>query len=302
MPGPSGPRSLLVIADDYGIGPATSQGILDLACRGVVTGAVLLVNSPHAEAGVKAWRRAAPPADLGWHPCLTLDAPVLPAGAVPSLVGRDGQFHPLRRFLTRLLTGRIRQADIHAEFQAQLHRFWELTGGPPALVNAHHHVQVFHPVGSVLRDVLSTCRPQPYVRRVREPFATLRSIRGAQVKRWALSTLGRWIARHPAWADFPGNDWLAGITDPPCVRREDFLVEWLTRMPGSVVELTCHPGDWDDTLLGRDAASNDGQQQRRVDEKRLLLDPSFRAACDINGFRLTRPSDCLTNVVRQTAA
>ena len=49
-----GPRSLIVVADDYGIGPATSRGILDLAAEGLVTGAVLLVNSPHAAEGVRA--------------------------------------------------------------------------------------------------------------------------------------------------------------------------------------------------------------------------------------------------------
>src|SRR5437588_127944 len=42
-------RCLVVVADDFGIGPATSRGILDLAAKGLVTGTVLLVNSPYAE-------------------------------------------------------------------------------------------------------------------------------------------------------------------------------------------------------------------------------------------------------------
>ena len=47
------PRSLVVVADDLGIGPATSHGILHLAALGKVTATVLLVNSPHAEAAVR---------------------------------------------------------------------------------------------------------------------------------------------------------------------------------------------------------------------------------------------------------
>src|SRR5437763_6300826 len=94
-------RQLVVIADDYGIGPATSRGILDLAADGLVTGAVLLVNSPYAAEGVRAWRQAGTPMELGWHPCLTIDAPVLPARDVPSLVGRDGRFHSLGRLMRR---------------------------------------------------------------------------------------------------------------------------------------------------------------------------------------------------------
>src|SRR5262245_40029297 len=70
-------RCLVVVADDYGIGPETSRGILELAQLGVVTGTVLLVNSPHAEEAARRWRAARPDADLGWHPCLTMDSPVL---------------------------------------------------------------------------------------------------------------------------------------------------------------------------------------------------------------------------------
>ncbi len=51
-------RFLVVIADDYGIGPETSRAILELAARKVVTGTVLLVNSPHAEGAVRAWRQS----------------------------------------------------------------------------------------------------------------------------------------------------------------------------------------------------------------------------------------------------
>src|SRR5437764_12218616 len=103
-------RRLVVIADDYGIGPATSRGILDLAADGLVTGAVLLVNSPFAAEGVRCWRQAGTPMELGWHPCLTIDAPVLPPGAVPSLVGPDGRFHSLGRLMGRLAAGRGRAA------------------------------------------------------------------------------------------------------------------------------------------------------------------------------------------------
>src|SRR5262245_54002734 len=61
-------RELLVVADDFGIGPETDRGILDCAAAGVITGTVLLVNSPHAEAAVERWRTQGKPLALGWHP------------------------------------------------------------------------------------------------------------------------------------------------------------------------------------------------------------------------------------------
>ena len=188
-------RLLIVVADDYGIGPATSQAILDLAGRGIVTSAVLLVNSPFAEDAVQAWQRLRRPMQLGWHPCLTLDRPVLPAERVPSLVRGDGSFWPLRAFLSRWALGQLGAAEMAAELQAQYDRFVYLAGQPPALISSHHHIQLFSPVGKVLTQMLSEQRPRPYFRRPCEPWRTLAGIPGARAKRTFLATFGRRQAR-----------------------------------------------------------------------------------------------------------
>src|SRR5262249_26078652 len=146
-------RFLLVIADDFAIGPATTRGILDVAAGGRVTGTVLLVNSPYAEASILAWRQRGVPLEIGWHPCLTLDQPVVPAGRVPSLVREDGSFWPLSDFLRRWCLGRLRAQDIRDELHAQYRRFQDLLGRPPDFVNSHQHVQLFAPVGDLLLDL-----------------------------------------------------------------------------------------------------------------------------------------------------
>jgi predicted glycoside hydrolase/deacetylase ChbG (UPF0249 family) len=283
-------RYLVVVADDYGIGPATSQGILDLAREGLVDAAVLLVNSPYAENAVRAWQRAGRPMELGWHPCLTLDAPLLPAVRVASLVSRAGHFHSLGRFLRRAYLGLIRAEEVAAELLAQHRRFVELVGHLPAVVNSHQHVQLFGSVGGVIRALLSRQRPLPYLRRVREPWGMLARIPGARWKRAFLSLMGRREGRHQDQLGFPGNDWLAGITDPPCVQDPAFLSRWLSRVPGKVVELACHPGYWDPTPIGRDCTATDGQVQRRVCEFNLLRESSFPQACQEAGFRRVAPS------------
>jgi predicted glycoside hydrolase/deacetylase ChbG (UPF0249 family) len=280
-----------VTADDYGIGPATSEGILHLAGQGLVTSAVLLVNSPFAEAAVRTWRRAGEPMELGWHPCLTLDRPVVPSEQVPSLVDGEGRFWPLGALIRRLCLGRVRTAEVALELQAQLARFHDLLGHSPTVVNSHHHVQIFEPIGSILRNLLARQPIRPYVRRVRESWHTLVGVPGARAKRAFLSALGRRDASRQVRAGFPGNDWLAGVTDPPYVADSRFLVRWLRRMPGWVVELTCHPGFLDTTLLGRDCTPGDGQMQRRVCELDLLQQDSFRITCRQAGFTLTTPAE-----------
>jgi predicted glycoside hydrolase/deacetylase ChbG (UPF0249 family) len=292
-------RSLVVVADDFGIGPATSRGILDLAATGRITGTVLLVNSPYAEEAVRAWRQAGADLEIGWHPCLTMDPPVLPATQVPSLVGPDGCLWPLGTFMRRVFTGRIRADEVEAELRAQLQRFCDLVGRPPSLVNSHQHVQLFHPVGDRLQQILSEERPLPYLRRIREPWSMIAQIPGARIKRTFLSTLGRRDAKRQDDIGFPGNDWLAGVTDPPCVTDARFLVRWLTRIPGDVVELTCHPGYWDPSLIGRDCTAHDGRLQRRVLEFQLLRHASFQDTCEQLGFTLVSPSELIPHGARR---
>jgi predicted glycoside hydrolase/deacetylase ChbG (UPF0249 family) len=284
-------RYLIVTADDFGIGLLTSQGILDLAHQGRVSATVLLVNSPYAEASVRAWRQAGRPLELGWHPCLTLDQPILPGSQVASLVGPGYRFWTLGQFLRRLYLGRIRFAEVEAELRAQYQRFCDLTGSFPLVVNSHHHVQVFPPMGAILQSVCQQNQPLPYMRRIREPWSMLARVKGAQVKRCVLSLWGRRDARHQAQGGFPGNDWLAGVTDPPWVADPAFLTRWLTQVPGKIVELTCHPGYLDNSLIGRDCTRHDGQLQRRVRELQLLQDPSLLAACQQAGFIRVSPRE-----------
>jgi predicted glycoside hydrolase/deacetylase ChbG (UPF0249 family) len=274
----------VVTADDFGIGPATSRGILDLAAAGAVTSTVLLVPSPYAEDGVALWNKAGRPVELGWHPCLTLDAPILPADMVSSLVDSTGRFHPLGAFLVRLVRGQLVEAEIEAELRAQYQRFVDLVGHPPANVNGHHHVHAFGPVRRAVLRVLKDQNPRPFVRRVGEPLRTLVRIRGARVKRAVLSRVGRRAAATQARHGFPGADWLAGITDPPFVHRDAFFAEWLAAVPGRVVELTCHPGYLDATIDGRDGSMTDGQLHRRAREFELLRLPAFHAAVRVAGF------------------
>jgi predicted glycoside hydrolase/deacetylase ChbG (UPF0249 family) len=287
----NGKRYLVVTADDYGIGAETSRGILELGMQGRVTASVLLVNAPQAEEAVRIWKQAGRPVQLGWHPCLTLDRPCAPPDRVPSLIQPDGTFWPLGPFMKRLTLGQIPPAEIECELRTQYNRFVELVGQPPSVVNSHHHVQVFPPVGAILLDILGGRRRPAYLRRVREPMSMLLQIPGARLKRAFLTFLGRRDARLQERAGHPGNDWLAGVTDPPHVADPDFLVRWLTKIPGNVVELTCHPGYHDKTLIGRDCTETDGQLARRVSEMKLLRDDRFLSACRDAGLTLLAPAD-----------
>lgn len=283
-------RPLTIVADDYGIGRDTSRGILDLALAGRITGTVMIVNCDDAEQASREWLDEAPPADLGWHPNLTLDRPILPAREVPSLVRPDGTFWPLSKFLARACLGKILETEVAAEWQAQYRRFVQLIGRPPELVNSHQHVSLFPPCDSALLDVLRQANARPYLRRVVERAPLIAKIPGARIKRTVLSLLGRRAARRAAANGLPGCDWLAGVTDHAYVADERFWDRWLGNIGSSgSVEICCHPGNRDESLVGRDCDTGDGLL-RRPRESVLLNLPSFSQACARSGLVPVRPS------------
>jgi predicted glycoside hydrolase/deacetylase ChbG (UPF0249 family) len=246
-----------------------------------------MINTPFAARAVRFWRHAGRPMDLGWHPNLTLDAPILPPSQVPSLVTPAGEFHPLRSFVFRCFTGRIRRDEVAAELAAQHHRYCEMVGEPPRLVNSHQHVAVFEPARSALLEVLSRQSPRPYLRRVVEPANTLTAVPGARAKRCFLTLFGRASARAAERAGFPGCDALLGVTAPRCVFDDRFYTRWIEAAPGSAIELMVHPGHCDDSLAGRDCPPGIGVA-RRVREWELIERPEFAESLRRAGFVVAR--------------
>jgi predicted glycoside hydrolase/deacetylase ChbG (UPF0249 family) len=291
-------RSLFVVADDFGIGPETSRGILDLARRDRISATVMLVNSPHAQHAIDAWNAAKRPLEVGWHPCLTLDRPLLPREQVASLVDRHGAFLSLGQFLLRSRIGRIDPEQVRRELHAQLARFIQLTGATPRLVNFHHHLHVFAPVDRILLQILSELNVRPYLRRVVESMDTLLRIPGGRLKRFFLAWNGRHAGATLATDGWPTNDSLAGISTPASVLDAQYLTRWLRQIRGNVVELTCHPGHRDETLIGRDCVAGDGRVEARVAEFNHLCSSQFLGACKEARLSVVRLPEILAHQPR----
>jgi predicted glycoside hydrolase/deacetylase ChbG (UPF0249 family) len=121
------------------------------------------------------------------------------------------------------------------------------------------------------------------------------------VKRAILTRLGRSAARRQATDGLPGCEAVLGITDPPCLRDEEFFTRWLSTARGQSLELACHPGHLDASLIGRDGTLADGQIHRRVREFELLSRPTFLDSVRAAGFTLVTASGVM-NHLRWVAA
>src|SRR6185295_3930581 len=83
-------RTLIVNADDFGLTPGVSRGILEAGAKGIVTSTTVLVNRPTDPDLIA--RLEASGLGAGLHLNLTLGTPISNPRRVPSLVDGEGRF------------------------------------------------------------------------------------------------------------------------------------------------------------------------------------------------------------------
>lgn len=134
-------RRLIVNADDFGLTPGVSTGILQAYRHGIVTSTTVLVT---AEVDPELLAQARDSAlGIGLHVNLTLGRPLTRAR---SLVDEEGRF--LRD--ARYLAARAEPRDVEREVEAQIEEFLGLAGRPPTHLDTHHHVGLHPPVTEVV--------------------------------------------------------------------------------------------------------------------------------------------------------
>lgn len=247
-------------ADDLGIAPGVTRGILEAHRSGVVRTASAIVTYPSSEEGVAA-ALAEPDLEIGLHLDLVGGRPVSDPAAVRSLVDGDGRFHPLPVFTRRLLTGRIRSIDVAREVRAQVER--ARAWGTPALAwDSHRHVHLMPPVAWVVARVGRELGAR-WIRRGRAPAA-----------RFAAKAMGlhaATVVSDLAYRDIPGNRWFVDLTSH--TPRIDATAFALLATLGGVGEISAHPGYVDGAL-----AAVDGLLHERERDLALLTTPLLRRA------------------------
>jgi predicted glycoside hydrolase/deacetylase ChbG (UPF0249 family) len=279
------PKYLIVNADDYGITPGVSRGILEAHTRGIVTSTTALVTTPCAEQAL-AWVVAcAPGLGLGLHINLSFGAPVKSPALVPSLVGPDGRFFSGDRLLAAMK--RFRQSEIRQEVRAQFERFVALTGRKPDHLDSHHHLGGLHPDVFVVLAELASANDIP----LRSPADFLDA---AKLERLLCRIRRENGGSGPAFEDFTGlpprlytlRRSLPSFRAPDTFRyefygtgaRREVLLNILDSVPEGVSELMCHPGYAD--------GLQDSYCEQRATERAILQDPLVRMAAQERNIEL----------------
>jgi chitin disaccharide deacetylase len=232
---------LVVNADDFGLSPAISRGILAAHRDGIVTSTSLLGNVVDLD-GARALLAQTPKLGVGVHLTLTGGAPVSPPGRVASLLAPDGQLHARGAdFITAWVRGRVSAEDVHRELDAQVGRIRD-AGIPIDHLDTHHHLGFLPVVGRAVEEAarrhgiagIRSAVERPTLAWVTEPKRGLEA---------GLLTGLAWLTRRQLGARRHGpQSWCyveAGRLD------EIRILEILGRLTGGPHELICHPGQDD---------------------------------------------------------
>ncbi|NIR27874.1 MAG: ChbG/HpnK family deacetylase [Gammaproteobacteria bacterium] len=253
-------RRLLIIADDFGLTPGVTVGIVAAMREGLVSGASAMVCVPGAEDNLRQWSGAAAGC-LGLHLQLSGGRPACDPARVATLVDREGRFPRKGHGLGSLA---LPADQIEREWRAQAARLRAL-GIEPSHMDTHHHV---HRHGSVF----------PVFRRLAAEWGLPARAIGPAMAR-SLQACGVPSAEHCA-IEFYG--------EPITVERLVAVVEAGFAAVGGAgtLELMVHPGCADAALRARSA-----YVEERERERALLCSDRLAAALDAAGVSIIAPSE-----------
>jgi predicted glycoside hydrolase/deacetylase ChbG (UPF0249 family) len=223
-------KRLIIHADDFGLTPGVTRGILDAHAAGIVTSTSVMIGTP-------GWSDAAhrlptlPSLDVGLHFNLLVGRPMTSA---PTITDRHtGTFLPLTTLVARALTGRLDADEVRAECTAQLQAL-QATGARVTHIDSHRHTHPLPGVWSAVRSVATAAGV--YVRVPAERWRTARTVRlAAQLHRIAVSA--------STWR--PHVDQRVRFTGLTLDGRHGFEAGLLRTFDGlapGVTELMVHPG------------------------------------------------------------
>lgn len=267
-------RRLIVNADDFGLSPAVTQGILVAHRDGIVTSTTMLVNFPTAPAAAEL-ALATPALGVGVHLNVVSGPPVLPPEEVPTLVGPSGYFR--NDFFS--LRYRIDPHELKREWRAQIERFLSF-GLTPTHFDSHHHA---HHLAPFLTIALELAREYgiPACRLVRPG-----DLRGGFSLNPTELLYRRYCKQAEATLTAEGlrvPDRMVGCNAAPDESRltTDRLITWLRNLGDGTSELMCHPGFIDEELRARSSLV-----EPRAAEVEALTDPAVKQTIEQLGIEL----------------
>ena len=230
---------LVVNADDFGMSPSISRGIVRAHRDGIVTSTSLLGNCGDLDAA-RALLAEAPTLGVGVHLALVGGSPVTDPARVPSLVGPNGAF--LSRgaeFIAAWTKRHIVADDVEREFDAQVARVRD-AGIAIDHLDTHHHLGFLPVVGRSVEAVAKRHGISAIRSEIETPTLSWVTDPRRGLKAGVLTGLN-WLTRRQLGARrHSAQSW--GYVESGRL-DEIRVLEIIGRLGPGTHELICHPGE-----------------------------------------------------------
>ena len=267
-------RRIWLVADDYGISPAVSAAIRDLAAQGRLSGTSVMVTAPSFDRAQALALAAIENVAIGLHTTLTAPFRPLTPGFAPT---QGGACLPLTALTARACLGRLDHTKLAAEIVAQVEAFAAAFGRPPDFVDGHQHVQLAPVVRDALLAVTKEMAPRAWVRQCGSVTRSISDPKGLFIdwlsRRFRALAQERGLATNPAFA--------GTYTFEPSAQIAALFPGFLAGLPDGGVVM-CHPGEVDDELRRLDPLTD-----LRAREYDYLAGDAFAALLRSQGVSLS---------------
>jgi predicted glycoside hydrolase/deacetylase ChbG (UPF0249 family) len=272
-------KAITLCADDFGISPAVSDGIVKLvkAKRLSAVGVMTLINNWPEEAQKLTFAKNR--IDIGLHFTMT-DFKAL--SYLPKTAPQE-YLPALPQLFFSAIFGKLNLDEIRDELTLQLNAFESAMGMKPDFIDGHQHIHQFPGIVDVLMDVIRHryTSPLPYIRSAGSPVSQIWQRQVSIVRALFIGWLGNTVRGKAAKNGIPTNNDFTGIYSFHGDYRQAFNQFLVSASNGLLI--MCHPGEVDAQLRALDPLTD----QRQV-ELNYFLSDDFIDDLKINGVELSR--------------
>ena len=250
---------IVLCADDFGLSPGVSEGILELVEAGRLSAVSCLTTSPCFLDYAEKLKAHSERIEIGLHLVLT---DLEPLGPLPGLT-TDGYLPPMRELFKKALLGHLAKRDIATELGRQIDAFTGMIDRAPDFIDGHHHVHQLPGIRDIVLDLIAQRFKSslPWIRVCNEKPATLLRRRVSIGRGVAIGWFGAALRRRATQSGLRVNIGFSGIYDltdrvPYCQLFERFT---LGLRAGSLI--MCHPGRVDEILRDLDTLTDQRERE-----------------------------------------
>ena len=270
-------KKLIINSDDYGRTPDISRGIRKAHLNGVVTSTTCMMNIPTTVHDVAVAVQETPKLGLGVHLVLTMGKPLLPRGAVSSIVDENGNHFKYDLFIANIPN--LKMTEVKAEWRAQIEAFIKAASRKPDHLDSHHHSSFFTP--ELFRGMLELARE--YDCPIRNPIAHGNNPTAGMPA--VANPMKDHVPQLMQEFNTPSTDTIfVNFYDEGATHAE--LLDILSKVEDGTSELMCHPG-FVDNAFAKESVYN----FQRESELKILTDPAIKQAIVSHNIELITFAD-----------